>query len=93
LRAFGGHDPLVEYKNEGHKMFQRLLQEIDLNIAQMIFQASLSPSGGSPKGRQNIISNKEETGRNDLCPCGSGKKYKKCGMLNTEEHRKLMSQK
>lgn len=30
-------------------------------------------------------------GRNDPCPCGSGKKYKKCGLLNTEEHRKLMA--
>ena len=29
-------------------------------------------------------------GRNDLCPCGSGKKYKKCGLLNTEEHQRLM---
>ncbi|OGZ45439.1 MAG: preprotein translocase subunit SecA [Candidatus Ryanbacteria bacterium RIFCSPHIGHO2_02_FULL_48_12] len=33
----------------------------------------------------------EEIGRNDLCPCGSGKKYKKCGMLNTEEHKKFMA--
>ncbi len=32
-------------------------------------------------------------GRNDQCPCGSGKKFKKCGMLNTEEHQKLMVQK
>ncbi len=31
-------------------------------------------------------------GRNDACPCGSGKKYKKCGMLDTEEHQRLMSQ-
>ena len=32
-------------------------------------------------------------GRNDACPCGSGKKYKKCGLLNTEEHRQLMAKK
>ena len=32
-------------------------------------------------------------GRNDPCPCGSGKKYKKCGLLNTEEHQSLMSKK
>ncbi len=35
----------------------------------------------------------EKVGRNDTCPCGSGKKYKKCGELNTEEHNRLMSQK
>lgn len=35
----------------------------------------------------------DKTGRNDPCPCGSGKKYKKCGLLNTEEHQRLMAQK
>jgi preprotein translocase subunit SecA len=38
-----------------------------------------------PKGLTH--SNKEEVGRNDECPCGSGKKYKKCGLLNTPEHQ------
>ncbi|HRH32729.1 MAG TPA: preprotein translocase subunit SecA [bacterium] len=33
-----------------------------------------------------------EVGRNDLCPCGSGKKYKRCGLQNTEEHQKLISE-
>jgi len=32
-------------------------------------------------------------GRNDTCPCGSGKKYKKCGLLNTAEHQELMAKK
>ncbi len=35
----------------------------------------------------------ESIGRNDPCPCGSGKKYKRCGLINSEEHQKLMSQK
>jgi hypothetical protein len=35
----------------------------------------------------------EEIGRNDLCPCGSGKKWKNCGLKNTEEHQRLMAQK
>jgi len=35
----------------------------------------------------------EKIGRNDACPCGSGKKYKKCGELNTEEHQHLMTEK
>ncbi len=36
---------------------------------------------------------KSEVGRNELCPCGSGKKYKKCGALNTDEHQRLMAKK
>jgi preprotein translocase subunit SecA len=45
--------------------------------------------------RATSIYNSEEDkiGRNDPCPCGSGKKFKKCGLLNTEEHQKLVSQK
>jgi hypothetical protein len=35
----------------------------------------------------------EKIGRNDPCPCGSGKKWKKCGELNTQEHQTLMSAK
>jgi preprotein translocase subunit SecA len=33
-----------------------------------------------------------KVGRNDPCPCGSGKKYKKCGLLNTPEHKRLMAE-
>ncbi|MEK7541221.1 MAG: preprotein translocase subunit SecA [Patescibacteria group bacterium] len=86
LRAYGGHDPLVEYKNEGRKMFQRLLEEIDTSIANSVFKASLQPQRQSlsapntqrpttlPAGQADNI----HVGRNDPCPCGSGKKYKKC---------------
>jgi preprotein translocase subunit SecA len=35
----------------------------------------------------------DKVGRNDPCPCGSEKKYKKCGLLNTDEHQRLMAQK
>jgi preprotein translocase subunit SecA len=42
---------------------------------------------------QNIKIESKKVGRNDLCPCGSGKKYKKCGLLNTEEHQRLMAAK
>ncbi len=81
LRAYGGQDPLIEYKNEGHRMFQQLLQEIDANVAENIFKAAPSFDGapGRMTGRrENIIASKEEPGRNDPCPCGSGKKFKKC---------------
>jgi hypothetical protein len=44
------------------------------------------PSGNGDTGPEAKI------GRNDPCPCGSGKKYKKCGLLNTEEHQKNIAQ-
>jgi preprotein translocase subunit SecA len=40
--------------------------------------------------KQAPLENKEKIGRNDPCPCGSGKKWKKCGLLNTEEHQRRM---
>ena len=77
LRAYGGHDPLIEYKNEGHKIFQRLLKEIDINIANSVFEAHLHPQKQSSFNTVTAKP-KSEVGRNDPCPCKSGKKYKKC---------------
>ena len=85
LRAYGGQDPLVEYKNEGHKMFQRLLEMIDSNIVHSIFKAQLTArppihadssadSRRLNQGRGATISGnqraKRKLGRNDPCPCG-----------------------
>ena len=84
LRAYGQKDPLVEYKSEAHQMFKKLLETIDLNIAKFIFQAQLKPQNQKinliKSSPQNIAVNSEgkKIGRNDPCPCGSGKKYKKC---------------
>ncbi len=47
--------------------------------------------GGSPEPLQKKTG--DEVGRNDPCPCGSGKKYKNCGLKNTEEHQRFMSKK
>lgn len=106
LRGYGQRDPLVEYKREGFELFKSLLGAIDHNIASTIFKVSVmqqqpvsqlqklaesSPQlqGGEPQQNSEFAG----IGRNDPCPCGSGKKWKKCGLLNTEEHRKLMSEK
>jgi len=43
--------------------------------------------------KSSVSNNKGEIGRNDLCPCGSGKKFKKCGMINSEEHQKNLAKK
>jgi preprotein translocase subunit SecA len=84
---------LVEYKNEGHKAFGQLLSGIDANIADNILKAGVPQMQKFTPKSQAVESGKKEPGRNDECPCGSGKKYKKCGMLNTEEHQKFMAQK
>ena len=79
LRAYGGQDPLVEYKNEGHKMFQQLLQLIDQNIKENLAKASLQPQQFKPQPASRAIeSGKKKPGRNDPCWCNSGKKFKKC---------------
>jgi len=83
LRAYGGHDPLIEYKNEGHKMFHRLLEEIDMSIANSVLKANLQPQKQS-FDKPALVKSKGEVGRNDPCPCGAkhpdGRpiKYKHC---------------
>jgi len=78
LRAYSGRDPLVEYKNEGHKAFGQLLATIDANIAENILKAGVQTQQKSAQISKSVESGKKEPGRNDQCPCGSGKKYKKC---------------
>ncbi len=102
LRAYGQRDPLVEYKKEGLKLFKEMEEAIEISTKEALekleedpnaFSAPLTSSGLSSrlpleKGKQD-----QEIGRNDPCPCGSGKKWKKCGMLNTEEHQQNMAKK
>ena len=82
LRAYGQRDPLVEYKSEGHKMFKKLLSQMESAVAAAILNLKISP-------KEEIVSKPAEItfdakgqsakpGRNDPCPCGSGKKYKRC---------------
>jgi len=78
LRAYGGKDPLVEYKSEGHRMFQELLQMLDASIVHTIFKVSLQPAPKQEVGKREVVKSKKGVGRNSPCPCGSGKKYKKC---------------
>jgi preprotein translocase subunit SecA len=91
LQAVGQRDPLVAYKREGHNQFQNLLAAIRQGVAQTIYHVSLvkreapppspmakvaapAPAGKQPKPKVGG----KKIGRNDPCPCGSGKKYKHC---------------
>jgi preprotein translocase subunit SecA len=103
LRAYGQRDPLVEYKKEGLRMFKEMEVRIKTDLIMFIenldgVMATLAGSGNQPKPVHNIDlgqgnSTEDKVGRNDPCPCGSGKKWKKCGELNTEEHKTLMASK
>jgi len=85
LRAYGHRDPLVEYKNEGHRLFKKLLQDIDFAIGETLLKAEFK-KGPAPAEPQAIEGKpKKKVGRNEPCPCGktnpeTGKpfKYKKC---------------
>jgi preprotein translocase subunit SecA len=100
LRAYGQRDPLVEYKKEGLRMFKdmelRLKQDLVMFI-ENIDGVMATLAGGSQVTNQTISlpghsheKSADKVGRNDPCPCGSGKKWKKCGELNTQEHQTRM---
>ena len=96
LRAYGQHDPVVAYKEEGYEMFQAMITAIREETIRRIFLVQLKPtqevkrqkvaketsatgtSDGTVKKQPVRAGNK--CGPNDPCPCGSGKKYKKCCM-------------
>ena len=89
LQGYGQRDPLVEYKRQSFSMFQTMLAEVQKQVATTIFKIGdaikmtklpgLSDriGMGSVRIKQPAIDAKK-TGRNDLCYCGSGKKYKRC---------------
>ena len=79
LRGYAQRDPLIEYKNEAFMLFEKLLTSIQTNYINTILRVepTLPTQLEQPK---SILSGETITrvGRNDPCPCGSGKKYKKC---------------
>ncbi|GLX70897.1 preprotein translocase subunit SecA [Paenibacillus glycanilyticus] len=91
LRAYGGTDPLREYQFEGFEMFKEMIYSIQEEVARYIMKARVESNlerqevaqgqttTNSPAEAEKRPAKREErTGRNDLCPCGSGKKYKMC---------------
>jgi preprotein translocase subunit SecA len=75
LRAVGQEQPLVVYKREGHAFFEALLASIQHDVAHSIYHVGIAKE--APKKKEAVPVGKK-VGRNDLCPCGSGKKYKHC---------------
>jgi preprotein translocase subunit SecA len=110
MRSFAEKDPKIEYKREGFRMFNEMLETIEDRVTDIIFKVRLEAgararsvwrvsqaahdevgqfamaerqraAAQAPQGQQKIKQIKlahPKVGRNDPCPCGSGKKYKKC---------------
>ena len=89
LRAYGQKNPLIEYKIEAYDMFQAMIDTIQEDIVRYVYHVNIvsqpedrlqqaHEEHGEEAATQAPIVNKETIGRNDQCPCGSGKKYKKC---------------
>ncbi len=89
LRAYGQQNPLVEYKAEAYRMFQELLTAIRHDVVQAIYHLTLQKAPAqrqpqrlttnhSPEPAGAATSTAHKIARNDPCPCGSGKKYKRC---------------
>jgi preprotein translocase subunit SecA len=110
MRSFAERDPKTEYKREGFRMFNEMLEAIEDRVTDIIFKVRLEAgararsvwrvsrtahdevgqfamaerqraAAQAPQGEQKVKQIKLEqpkVGRNDPCPCGSGKKYKKC---------------
>ena len=76
LRAVGQEQPLVVYKREGHAYFEALLANIRHDVARTIYHVGLAKE--APQKKKEVVPVGRRVGRNDLCPCGSGKKYKHC---------------
>ncbi|MGI6585228.1 MAG: preprotein translocase subunit SecA [Gracilibacteraceae bacterium] len=89
LRAYGQKDPVQAYQIEGYDMFQELIRNIKEDTVRFIYNVNLSSLPKREKVAEPVVTNQEggmrkpivkeeKIGRNDPCPCGSGKKYKKC---------------
>ena len=91
LRSYGQKNPVVEYRFEGFEMFDAMIESIREETIRLLFTIQVNPNSEAPK-REQVMQPaeagsdgpseprkvKDKVGRNDPCPCGSGKKYKKC---------------
>ncbi len=88
LRAYGQHDPVVEYRNESYDMFEAMTNTIREQTAKLVMSVRLKTNEEvkrekvaeetSAGDKPLTVKGKGAVGKNALCPCGSGKKYKRC---------------
>ena len=96
LRAYGQHDPVIAYKEEGYEMFQAMVTAIREETVRRMFLVQVrqqqevkrewvaketgTAAATKSQVKKQPVRNTSKVGPNDPCPCGSGKKYKKCCM-------------
>ena len=90
LRGYGQVNPLQAYTMEGFELFEKLLDKIEEQIAEFLLKANIEQNierkqtitgvanDGKEKAKKTPKKADKKVGRNDSCPCGSGKKYKNC---------------
>ncbi|GGG89283.1 preprotein translocase subunit SecA [Staphylococcus pragensis] len=98
LRSYAQQNPLRDYQNEGHELFDMMMQNIEEDTSKFILKSIIqvdddierekttdfgkaqhvSAEDGKEKAKKQPVVKGDKIGRNDPCPCGSGKKYKNC---------------
>ena len=91
LRGYAQTNPLQAYALEGYDIFDKMQDNIDANITNLLMKVEIKqninrenkPKGMTNDGKESLkqspkVNNNKKVGRNDPCPCGSGKKYKQC---------------
>ncbi len=100
LRAYGNRNPVVEYRYEGFEMFDAMIESIREDTVRMLLTVRINrnaapqrvqvnkpdaPNAGGGDGSFSGAATSKKINENDPCPCGSGKKYKKCCGLNNAQ--------
>lgn len=90
LRSYGQNNPLVEYQTEGYQMFENMVVDIEFEVTRLFMKAEIRqnvqreqvPMGTAGQEESQApkkpLKKMPKVGRNDPCPCGSGKKFKNC---------------
>ncbi len=93
LRGYGQIDPLQEYQRDGREMFSDMIDSVEAEMVKYILKGELQTRAQREammaklrsehtqtvaKRKETIVNKEEKVGPNEPCPCGSGKKYKKC---------------
>ena len=83
LRAYGQNNPLVEYQTEGYEMFEAMVGAIEYEVTRLFMKSEIRQNVQREQVApvqtvEEVTIDRQKIGRNDLCPCGSGKKFKNC---------------
>ena len=81
LRQYGQKDPLSEFKKEAFVLFEGLLYKIKKDLIKLLLNLNITVSSKENTKEKSKVQKKEDfkkIGRNEKCPCGSGKKFKHC---------------